>query len=258
MIDRRVIEDDYKIKLLIKQFEDTLHDVKTPISIIYLMAQDLELSDDLPCNLKEYVKAIKKYCGKVFNLLNGINNSEKVLGDNFKPHLTNHDIVSLTEDIVQAAIYLALRKNISITFDTEVEEKIMAIDKDLYERIILNLISNAIKFTPENGYVDIMLADNDDEVMIDIIDNGTGFGEQDISSLFKRYQTKRTDENKSGVGIGLAIVKEMVELLGGQIQAKSCQEHHGATFSIVLPVNVITDENDDQTIIMDFYQTKMA
>lgn len=257
MISNRIIEDDYKIKLFIKQFEDTLHDIKTPISIMYLLAKNLELSEDLPKNLRDDITIIKKYCNQVFNLLNEINNPNKVLGSNFKPRLTNCDIVCLTDDIVMSAVNLADRKNISITFDTDAEEKIMATDRDLYERILLNLISNAVKFTPENGYVDILMTDNDDEVIIDIIDNGTGFKEHEVLQIFNRYTTKHTDYNQNGTGIGLSIVKEMVEILGGRIEAKSCQEHCGAAFSITLPANLISDEDEPSSVTANFYQTKI-
>lgn len=255
MIDRRIAQDDYKIKLLVKHLEDTLHDVKTLASIVYLMIQDLETASGLDPLLRMDVKTIRKHCCKVVNMLSQVNNSESTLSDSFKPYLNNYNVVGLIEDIVQAAVCLAMRKNVSITFDTPVEEKIMALDKDLFERIMLNIISNAIKFTPENGYVDVLLVDNDDEIVIDVIDNGTGFGETETSQIFNRYHTKHTSDNQDGAGIGLSIVKEMVEVLGGHIEAKSCLEHTGAMFSVSFPVSVIPEE--DAFSLLDYYQTKI-
>lgn len=127
-------------------------------------------------------------------------------------------------------------KSIELKFSSDIdEETILQIDPHQFEKIIYNLLSNAIKFTPESGSVDVQLSVNETKVSIAIVDSGTGIPTDSLNYIFDRYYQSGAQQQHSqaGVGIGLALVKELVELHDGNIEVSSST--NGSTFQILLP-----------------------
>lgn len=169
-------------------------------------------------------------CSKIHSFEN-----TKIDAGFYEPNLTYQNIVYIIESISMSVSDYANQKNINITFDTEIEELFINCDVDMIERIMLNLISNAIKFTKDS--VDIHIYHEEDKVIISVKDNGIGIKKDDQGKIFERY--KQVDElfarKNEGSGIGLALVESLVKIHGGSVSVKS-DFGSGAEFIIKLPI----------------------
>ena len=151
--------------------------------------------------------------------------------------------MNLVEDITMSIVPYVEEKQIDIIFDTEVEELEIRCDPDKIERVVLNLLSNAVKFTEIGGniYVTIALVDDNKWVEISVKDDGIGIPKHMRKFIFERFiqVDKSYNRNKEGSGIGLALVKSLVELHGGRVYLKDDTEK-GCNFIVLLP-NVIEE-----------------
>ncbi|MEF9991757.1 MAG: PAS domain-containing sensor histidine kinase [Romboutsia sp.] len=227
-------------------FTNLSHDLRTPINLILSCIQVLNLRiDKLEKDNFEYYS---KYLGivsqnglRLLKLVNNLIDISKI----DKAHISycpqNYDVVKFIEDICMSVSQFIESKNISLVFDTNVEEKIIGFDLDHMERIILNLISNAIKFNKTNGiiYVNIYCEDN---IKIIIKDNGIGIPKDKLNSVFNRFEQANSKTEREGSGIGLSLVKLFVEMHGGSINVNS-QLGVGSEFIITLP-DMLVDSNE--------------
>ncbi len=188
---------------------------------------------------------IKQNTYRLLRLINNLIDITKIDGASFKIKLINFDIVKAVEDISISVAEFIEHNGITLTFDTEIEEKIIACDPDSIERIILNLLANSVKYGKESGsiFVDIFLEEN--YVCISVKDTGIGIPEDMCNLIFDRFtqvdtSLKRTNE---GSGIGLALVKSLVEMHEGNISVKS-KLGEGSEFIIRLPDLTIPESNE--------------
>jgi len=236
------------VKSYLKPTENILHDIKMPLTIIYSKIQCLEDNQNLSGEVQESLDVIKKSWFRVMKLLNDIKDSEKLVNGEINPHYSNIDIVLLLEYIVDISSSLAYRKNINIEFVSNIDSCIAAVDKEIIERILLNLISNSIKYSDEGSLVVVDLFISHDTYKIAVKDNGIGICENKIENIFERYV--RGEHTESGLGIGLNIVKEFVDLLDGSIFATSSK--NGTEIAISLP-RFLTDIDADKLKVDNFY-----
>ena len=154
-----------------------------------------------------------------------------------KLKLESINIVEVVEEVVQEVIKYSSKKNIDLIFDTEEEEIITSIDIVAMQRVMLNLLSNSIKFTKSEGKIQVLVAIEDDEVKIKVIDNGIGVKEEYLELMFtKFYQVSPAlTRNSEGGGIGLYVVKEIIELHKGNIEFTS-EFNVGSMVTITLPL----------------------
>ena len=147
------------------------------------------------------------------------------------------DIVYLVEETVLDMKEYIEEKGIELIFDTDVEEKSIECDKLDIERCIINLVSNAVKFTPEGGLIEVVLHDLHDKVKISVRDNGIGISEENQKIIFDRFNqgVDKSSEQKGGSGLGLTITKQLINLHGGEIYVDS-KVDEGSEFVIILPV----------------------
>ena len=134
-------------------------------------------------------------------------------------------------------------KDLSITFDTEVEELIMACDPEKIERIILNLLSNAVKYTNKGDYIELNLNIIEDRLIILVKDIGIGIPKEKHTIIFERFAQVDSSfsRKQEGSGIGLALVKCLVELQQGTICVES-EEGKGSTFIVSLPITQVEEK----------------
>lgn len=172
-----------------------------------------------------------------------------------KLNMHNFNIVSIIEDITLSVCEIYKINGIRIVFDTNTEEKIMAIDCDKIERIMLNLLSNAVKFTDKGGAVTVTLTDMDEYVQISVKDTGIGIPEAKINHIFNRFEQvdKTFTRKREGSGIGLTLVKSLVELHGGNISAKS-KINEGSEFIFNLPATIV---ESDETLTESTFDSKV-
>lgn len=233
------------------------HELRTPLNIIFSTAQLFDViigkEENLNNNkIKNYTSSIKQNCYRLVRLVNNLIDITKIDSGFMDLNLSNENIVEVAENITQSTAQYVQSMSRTIIFDTNEEEKIMAFDPEKLERILLNLISNAVKFTKTGDIISVTLNVLKDEVYISVKDTGIGIQKEKLPQLFQRF--KQIDpllsRSHEGSGIGLTIVKALVELHGGTIEVKS-NYGEGTEFLIGLPVKVI-DEQDSAEIKMDF------
>lgn len=239
-------------KLRMEFFANISHEFKTPVNLIYSALQllELKLKNNIDRDEDSYINYIKMAKQNVFRLLKLINNlidSTKLEAGFFNVNIKNHDIVSCVEDITMSICGFAEKNKISITFDTEEEEKIIAFDLNHLERILLNILSNAIKFNRENGNIDVYMSFDERYANISIKDTGIGIQKDKIDLLFHRFKkiNNRLTKVNEGSGIGLYIAKELVKINGGEMIVNS-ELGEGTEFIIKLPIKKIESEVLDE------------
>jgi signal transduction histidine kinase len=183
-----------------------------------------------------YNLSIKQNCFRLIKLINNILDLSKIKSGFEKFSSGNENIVEVVEDIVESVSDYVTYKELNIIFDTDTEEKIIACDPEKIERIMLNLISNAIKFSNPGGDIFVNVSDKGEFVEILVKDNGIGIDKMHLDSIFKRFyqEDKSLSRNAEGSGIGLSLVKSFVEMHGGEIKVES-EIGKGSTFTIRLP-----------------------
>lgn len=229
-------------KLRMEFFANISHEFKTPVNLIYSVLQLLELK--LKNNIGEdgesyinYIEMAKKNIFRLLKLINNLIDSTKLETGFFNVNIKNHDIVSCVEDITMSICDFAEKNKISITFDTEEEEKVIAFDLNHLERILLNILSNSIKFNRENGNIDVNLSFDERYVNISIKDTGIGIPKDKMGLLFDRFKkiNNRLTKINEGTRIRLFIANELVKINGGEMIVNS-ELGEGTEFIIKLPI----------------------
>ena len=201
------------------------HEFKTPVNVIYstVQIQDLNLQKGDYDKILEFNKLIKQNCNRLIRLINNFIDSTKLENNKVEIHKKRVNIVSIAEDITMSVINFAKRQKIDVVFDAEQEELYCDIDIDQMERIMLNILSNAIKYNKPNGNIDVIVKDRKEKVYIDVIDSGIGIPKDRINTIFDRFERMENKNAviKEGSGIGLSIVKKLVDALDGEINIES-------------------------------------
>lgn len=239
-------------KIKTEFFSNMSHEFKTPLNIIFTTVQllntytsdtEIKISSE---KLNEYINLMKQNCYRLLRLINNLIDITKIDSGFFEISYGNHNIVSIVENISLSVAEFAKNKGISLIFDTEVEEKVMACDVDNIERIMLNLLSNSIKYTKSGGSIYVNIYDNEEAITISVKDTGIGIPQDKVKIIFDRFMQvdsslKRENE---GSGIGLSLVKSLVEKQGGEIWLESKQEL-GTEFFVKFPIRVLNGEHKE-------------
>lgn len=241
-------------------FANISHELRTPVNVIFSALQlinsnihNLTKTENLN---KKYMPVMKQNCYRLIRLINNLIDVTKIDAGYFQLSLSNVDIVALVENITMSIAEYIENKGISLIFDTEVEEKIIACDADKIERIILNLISNAVKFTEAGGSIIVKIIERERNVIISVKDTGIGISKENQKFIFNRFiqVDKSFARRNEGSGIGLSLVKSLVELHNGEIRVKS-ELKKGSEFIITLPSslsdNSITNFSNNNYRIQD-------
>jgi signal transduction histidine kinase len=226
------------------------HELKTPLNVIFAAVQlfsmycDSGSLDDKMSSIIKYLESIKQNSYRLNKLINNIIDLSKIESGFFELNLSNNNIVEVVEEIVMSITTFTDSKGLNIIFDTDVEEKIIACDPEKIERIVLNLISNAIKFSGQGGEILVSIKNIEDSVQISVEDNGIGIEGKYLDMIFDRFKQvdKSLSRNAEGTGIGLSLVKSIVELHGGYITVES-EIGRGSKFTVILPSRSVSNEN---------------
>jgi two-component system sensor histidine kinase/response regulator len=214
------------------------HDLKNPLNIILgysvLLSENNAITQD--AFLQQAITLIQQNVHKMRSLVTDMLDLAQIetgVDLSVKP-------VSLTaflRECLESFNLSAEQKQITLTFSPSEEDVTFPLDADRMARVIDNLISNAIKYTPEGGLVDLAVQVNTDNVIIQVSDTGLGIPEEDIPHLFKTFYRVSDPQHRAigGTGLGLSIVKAVVEQHGGQVSVESAPGK-GSTFSIQLPL----------------------
>lgn len=245
---KKLIQSQEYNRVLTEFFANISHELKTPLAIILGTVQLISLSKEehkgiYKDKINSYTSIMKQNIFRLIRLVNNLIDTSKYDSGHMKLNLHNLDIVSVVENICLSVKDYVNSKDIAFMFDTDIEEKIMAVDADQIERIVLNLLSNAVKFTDRGGEIQVNLEDLCDRVRISIKDTGVGIPADMQQVIFDRFgQVDKTfTRNREGSGIGLSLVKTLIEMHGGEIGVIS-KLGEGSKFSFELPVTFIEEE----------------
>lgn len=210
-------------------FTNVSHEVRTPLTLI------LAPLDRLIVSLRESPYAsdlglIQKNANRLLRVINQILDFRKVEGKQEKLAVREIDLVPFVGEIKSYFDSMGSVRAISYTFTSSMKQCTLWIDPDLLEKVLVNLLSNAFKFTPEGGSVRIELTEEEDRVFIRVIDTGSGIQPGNLPHLFDRFYT---EDRSMGTGIGLQLVKEYIHMHGGEIHVKS-EPGQRTTFTVCL------------------------
>jgi signal transduction histidine kinase/BarA-like signal transduction histidine kinase len=220
------------------------HEVRTPLSAVLGWATILRQKQCTEAELREGLEVIERNCKAQVQLINDVLDVSRIACGKLRLDVRPCDLASVIDaamDVVSAA---ANAKNIEIVTRIDPEASPACCDDVRMQQVIWNLLANAIKFTPKGGRVQISLERNEADVRIVVRDNGQGIDRELLPYVFQRFRQADTNTRRGvgGLGLGLSIVKHIVELHGGTVEASSDGEGRGATFIVYLPVQATPDD----------------
>lgn len=231
-------------------FSNLSHELRTPLNVVLSTLQllDVYTKDNdihtIEAKLKKYVRIMKQNCYRQLRLVNNMIDITKLDAGYLELNLQNCNIVSIIENITQSVSEYIRNKCIELIFSTGIRECIVACDPDKIERVILNLLSNSIKFTGQGGIMTVSMYCKEDNIVISIKDTGIGIPSDKLNIVFDRFRQvdKSLTRKQEGSGIGLSIVKSLVELHGGKVSVMS-EYGKGTEFIIELPIVVLDEDS---------------
>ena len=230
-------------------FANISHELRTPLNLIFGSLQLIKSVEkevlEKRNSLNKYIDIIDQNSKRLLKLVDNLIDSTRMKCGYYEYKPKNYDIVSFVENISMSVADFAKQNNIDLIFDTDVEEKIMAFDLEKLERIMLNLLSNSIKYNKAQGQIEVLLNDCNDTFVITVKDTGVGIPSDKLMYIFERFRQVENRFNKSteGSGIGLSLVKDLIEIQGGTIEVKS-ELGVGSEFIIKLPVKILSDDSN--------------
>lgn len=214
------------------------HELRTPAGVIGGFVELLKYERLSDTERDEAIDAIERNSRSLVTLIDDILDVSRVITGKFKLNPKPVDLANIVESVISAELLAAQSKNIRIV--TEFEPNLGPVYGDVtrLQQIFWNLLSNAIKFTPRNGRVKVTLKMDGARALVRISDTGVGINPQFLPHVFERFRQQDSGMNRmyGGLGLGLSIVKHLVELHGGSVWAESEGEGRGSAFTVSLPV----------------------
>lgn len=235
-------------EMMIRFFSNITHEFRTPLALIISPVEQMQKDMEATPAIKKKLSGVQRNAQHLLRLINQLLDLSKLEAGNMKLSLSRGEIKTFVEEAVQSFSQQADNKHIKLAIDVAGSDGEYLFDTEKWEKILFNLVSNAIKFTPEHGGVMVKLfaIDIDDEnklMHLQISDTGIGIPEANLPFIFQRfYQVDDSRTRKyEGTGIGLSLVKELTELMDGSLDLVS-KQGKGTTFNISIPVKKAIDK----------------
>lgn len=232
-----------KNKFKTEFLSNVAYDIKKPINKIFETNNNLienkgKYNSE---NINNHTRLVKQNCYRLIRLLSNVEYVSRIDNGTCTLELRKCDIVKLLENIVKISKTYTDKKGIDISFKSEVNKKILSLDIDKVEKIILNILSNAIKFTDTGGRIDINLYMENEQVCISIKDTGIGIPKDKTEVIFENFEQLDTTLSRGceGTGMGLSVVKKLANLNNIKINVES-ELNKGSEFIITLPNNIVS------------------
>lgn len=236
-------------------YTNVSHEFRTPLTLI-LGPLEAATSLSIQSGHQQVVHnlaIVKRNAERLLELMNQLMDFSKLESGNMKLNASEDDLIVFTRTCTAAFSSLAASKGVNLRFTSRCHKLTVRFDRDKMEKILNNLLSNALKFTNEGGTVDVVVAHTNDGVALEVRDDGMGIPQDKVDQIFDRYyQVDNTARTNEGTGIGLALLKELVLLHNGKIDVTS-SEGKGSRFIIRFPMEVLgrvlNDDSSQTTII---------
>jgi len=217
------------------------HDLKNPLGVILgrteILREMIGGAGALDENVKGQIAYIRDAANRLTGMVDDLVSDAMADALDITVRRESVDISVLVQEVAEANRPLAARKQQTITVAAPANHIAMC-DADRVREAIDNLVSNAVKYSPIGGAIDLLVGEEDGGILIQVSDQGAGLSPEDISRLFGRFQrlSAKPTAGESSTGLGLSIVKRIVDLHGGRIAVQSAGPGKGATFKMILPV----------------------
>ena len=227
------------------------HEIRTPMTLIVSPLQTLMREDGDASRQRTY-RLIKRNAERILSIVGQMLDIRKIEKGQMQMHMRQTDILGFIDDIVQTFQPMAREKRIQFTFTHEADELPVWIDRQAFDKVLMNVLSNAFKFTSLDGHVDIAVQKGERDVIITVNDDGEKIPEDKLERIFQRfYQTASVANDRYvGTGIGLDLTRSLVELHHGHIHAENNPDR-GCRFIISLPLgcgHLSKDEMGDSDV----------
>ena len=236
-------------------FMNISHEIRTPMTLIVAPLQSL-IKQDTDAHRRSIYETIRRNAERILGLINQMMDLRKIDKGQMQMHMRETNLVAFIDDIYSLFAQQAKNKNIGFFFDHPNEEISAWIDRNNFDKIIINILSNAFKFTPTGGEVRIRLTANGKEAVISVYDNGEKIPEDKLDRIFERfYQSPSSVNDRNiGTGIGLDLTRSLVELHHGSIVARNNADNKGCEFIVTIPLGnehltaeeMLTDEVEEE------------
>ena len=260
--ERKQAEEELKETMEIKsQFISTVsHELRTPLAA---MKESVAIVLDgvagkLNEKQKKFLNIAKRNADRLGALINDVLDFQRLEAGRMKLNIQNNDITEVVSEAYETMVLVAKQKQIELSLQLADELPQIPFDRSKIIQVLTNLISNAIKFTPEKGQVTVGIQHQNEELIIKVSDTGMGIPKEALPKIFDRfYRVIRQGKEIKGTGLGLAIVHKIVMMHAGRIEVES-EVEQGTTFTVFLPIeqkslpevcSVETDKALENTII---------
>ncbi len=214
------------------------HELRSPLQPLLNWAYLLRSPNLDPASAERALDAIERSTKTLGQLIEDLLDVSRIVTGKLRLQARPVRLPAVVRAAMEAVEPAALAKN--VTLETRIEPELPAVmgDPDRLQQVLWNLLSNGIKFTPKGGRVTVSVAGRNSDVMLTVADTGAGIKREFLPHVFERFRQAESSTNRAygGLGLGLAIVRHLVELHGGSVTVQSEGEGQGATFSVHLPV----------------------
>ena len=254
-LQRKKVKELNEMKL--QFFTNISHEIRTPLTLILSPIKDLISTGDIRKETRTELEVINRNANRLLLLVNQLLEFRKQEAGHTDLQVAKGNFKQFMLEVFLSFKDFAQRRNIEFTLDAFHDDIPMWFDTEKMERVFFNLLSNAFKFTPDNGKISIQLKQSENTLQIIIEDNGQGISEQDLPNVFDRFYKFESNYqgNYLGSGIGLALVKKLIELHHGTINVQSKLEEY-ARFTIDLPMGM--KHFEEAEIISNFKSSEDA
>ena len=217
------------------------HELRTPLSAVLGWSTILRRRQCTPEELREGFEVIERNCKAQVQLIDDVLEVSRIVSGKLRLEIKPCDLASVIYAAIDVVRPAANAKNIELNANIDPQSGLATCDNVRMQQVVWNLLSNAIKFTSKGGNIRIVLDRKESDVRITVSDNGEGINAELLPHVFDRFRQAESSTRRKlgGLGLGLSIVKHIVELHGGKVEAKSDGPGHGATFIVYLPIQAI-------------------
>ena len=219
----------------IQFFMNISHEIRTPMTLILAPLERLISSDKNEERQRNY-GLIKQNSKRILRLINQMMDVRKIEQGKFLLDYRQVELVDFMQNIFDVFVTNAQNRNITYTFEHDVEKLNVYVDPDNMDKIVMNLLSNAFKFTPDGGEIKLRLKGGTDDFEVSVIDTGVGIKREDREKVFDRFYSAQHQNGYIGTGIGLNLTSLLVKLHKGNIQVKDNPAGKGTAFVVQMPV----------------------
>lgn len=239
----------------LKFFMNISHEIRTPMTLIVSPLQTLIKQDSDPHRRSVY-ETIRRNAERILGLINQMMDLRKIDKGQMHMRMYETELISFVGDIFGMFSTQAKSKNIKFTYEHDTNELPVWIDRNNFDKVVVNILSNAFKFTPTGGNINLRITHNDSNVSIAVSDSGEGIPKDKLDRIFERFYQSPSSVNdlNVGTGIGLDLTRSLVELHHGTITARNNENGPGSEFIVTIPLG--NSHLKQEEMVVEHQETK--